>query len=57
VLADGSGVVFIPAAKGEEVIAAAEMIAARESLMKEAVLKGDPVTEVMGRDYETMLTR
>jgi regulator of RNase E activity RraA len=57
VLADGSGVVFIAAANAEEVLAAAEMIAGREALMKEAVLKGDKVTEVMGRDYEQMLTR
>jgi regulator of RNase E activity RraA len=57
VLADGSGVTFIAAAKAEEVIAAAETIAAREALMKEAVLRGDNVVEVMGRDYETMLSR
>ena len=57
VLADGSGVVFIAAANAEEVLQNAEMIAGREALMKEAVLKGDKVTEVMGRDYEQMLTR
>jgi len=57
VLADGSGVVFLAAAQAEEAIAGAEMIAAREALMKEAVMKGDPVTEVMGRDYEQMLAR
>jgi regulator of RNase E activity RraA len=57
VLADGSGVTIIAAAKAEEVIAGAEMIAAREALMKEAVLKGDNVVEVMGRDYEQMLAR
>jgi 4-hydroxy-4-methyl-2-oxoglutarate aldolase len=57
VLADGSGVVFLAAAQAEEAIAGAEMIAAREALMKEAVLKGDAVTEVMGRDYEQMLAR
>jgi regulator of RNase E activity RraA len=57
VLADGSGVAFIAAAKAEEVIAAAEMIAAREALMKEAVLRGDNVVDVMGRYYEQMLAR
>jgi len=57
VLADGSGVAFLAAAKAEEIIKGAEQIAAREALMKEAVLRGDPVTEVMGRDYETMLAR
>ena len=57
VLADGSGIVFLAAARAEEVIAAAETIAAREALMKEAVLKGASVVDVMGRDYETMLSR
>ena len=57
VLADGSGVAFIAAARAEEVIGAAESIAAREALMKEAVLRGDNVVEVMGRDYEQMLAR
>jgi 4-hydroxy-4-methyl-2-oxoglutarate aldolase len=57
VLADGSGVVFLEAARAEEVLSNAEMIAAREAKMKEAVMSGDPVSEVMGRDYETMLER
>ena len=57
VLADGSGVVFLAAEKAQEVIENAEMIAAREAKMKEAVMSGDRVSEVMGRDYETMLTR
>jgi len=57
VLADGSGVVFLAAGKAEEILDSAEMIAAREAKMKEAVMAGDPVSEVMGRDYETMLSR
>ena len=57
VLADGSGVAFLAADRAEEVLQAAETIAAREAKMKEAVMAGDPVTEVMGRDYETMLSR
>jgi regulator of RNase E activity RraA len=57
VFADGSGVVFLPAARAEEIIQNAEMIAGREALMKEAVLRGDNVIEVMGRDYEQMLAR
>jgi len=57
VLADGSGVAFLAASKAREVIEAAEAIAAREAKMKDAVLAGDPVSEVMGRDYETMLQR
>lgn len=57
VLADGSGVVFLPASRAAEVIQEAETIAAREAKMKEAVMAGDRVSEVMGRDYETMLSR
>ena len=57
VLADGSGVAFLAASKAREVIEAAEAIAAHEAKMKAAVLAGDPVSEVMGRDYETMLQR
>lgn len=55
VIADGSGVVFIPAARAAEVIAAAERIAGREAGMAKDLLAGRPVTEVMGRDYEFML--
>lgn len=57
VLADGSGVVFLAADKAEEILDSAEMIAGREAKMRDAVLAGDPVSEVMGRDYETMLSR
>jgi regulator of RNase E activity RraA len=57
VLADGSGVVFLEAARAEDVLSNAEMIAARELKMKEAVMAGDRVSEVMGRDYEMMLER
>jgi 4-hydroxy-4-methyl-2-oxoglutarate aldolase len=57
VLADGSGVAFIAATDAEEVLQAAETIAAREAKMKAAVLAGDSVVEVMGRDYEQMLQR
>ncbi len=55
VLADWSGVLFLPAAKAEEIIAAAEDIAGREALMTKDVLAGKAVTEVMGINYETML--
>jgi 4-hydroxy-4-methyl-2-oxoglutarate aldolase len=54
VIADGTGVVFIPAARAEEVIVAAEQIAEREEEMRRAVLLGQPVTEVMGQSYERM---
>lgn len=57
VLADGSGVVFVPAGRAAEIIATAEMIAAREAEMTHAVLAGQPVSQVMGRAYETMVSR
>jgi regulator of RNase E activity RraA len=55
VMADGSGVVFIPSARADEVISAAERIAGREAAMAKDLLAGRPVTEVMGQDYEFML--
>jgi len=56
VLADSSGVVFIPAAAIERVIGEAEKIAAREGLMAKAAAAGQPMSQVMGADYEKMLT-
>jgi regulator of RNase E activity RraA len=47
VVADCNGVVFIPRAKAEEVVAFAERIVAREELMAAAVLGGEPVSTVM----------
>jgi len=55
VIADASGVVFVPAGRAEAVLAAAEHIAGREAAMARDLLAGRPVTEVMGRDYEHML--
>lgn len=55
VIADGSAVVFIPAARAEEVIKIAERIVAKEKLMTEAVRSGTPVGTVMGSNYENML--
>ncbi len=55
VIADGSGVVFIPAARIEEILKTAEMIAKKERLMTQDVLAGKPVSVVMGTNYETML--
>jgi len=57
VIADGSGVVFIPAGKAQEVIAKAERIAEKERLMTADVLQGKPVSEVMGTNYENMLDK
>ena len=56
-IADSSGVVFIPADDIERVLTAGEEIAAREAAMIKALLAGEPVTRVMGTDYEHMLRR
>lgn len=55
VLADNSAVIFIRAADIEQVIAAAEDIAAREAAMAKSLLAGEPVHAVMGANYENML--
>jgi len=55
VIADGSGVVFLTKSRIEEVLLAAEEIAAREQAMAAAVESGKPVSRVMGGDYEAML--
>jgi regulator of RNase E activity RraA len=57
VIADGSGVVFIPAGQAESVVAAAEGIFAREQAMAAAIDAGQPVGSVMGGDYEDMLAK
>ncbi len=56
VIADGSGVVFIPGQKAENVIAEAEAIAQQQQAMANAIRAGRPVGEVMERTaYESML--
>jgi regulator of RNase E activity RraA len=50
VLADGSGVVFLPAGRAAEIIETAERLAARQDAMRDAVRNGQPVTEVMHDD-------
>ena len=57
VIADGTGVVFVPGDRAESVIDQAEQIASRESVMSDALHEGAAVGDVMGRDYETMLDR
>jgi regulator of RNase E activity RraA len=57
VFADSSGVAFIPAAQIEEIARRAERIAERERLMVQALRAGDRITEVVGRNYEEMLTK
>jgi len=56
VIADGSGVVFVPHAKEQEVIAQAEALAQRETQMADAIRGGRSVVEVMeSLGYESML--
>ena len=55
VLADGSGVVFVDAERADEVLDAAEDIAAREAAMADALRQGSRPSEVMGRSYEELL--
>ena len=55
VIADASGVAFIPALDIERVLDTAEAIAGREAAMAKALLAGQAITQVMGADYEHML--
>jgi 4-hydroxy-4-methyl-2-oxoglutarate aldolase len=57
VIADSSGVVFVPRALVEEVITSAEEIVEREKAMAEAVRERRPMAEVMGATYEKLLER
>ena len=54
VLADAGGVVVIPSAHAEAVLATAERIAAAEAAMAAALDAGRPVSEVMGATYEEL---
>ena len=54
VLADGGGVVVVPAARAEEVLATAERIAATEAAMAQAIEGGARVSDVMGKSYEEL---
>jgi len=55
VIADASGVVFVPSSDIERALDAAEAIARRESAMARALKAGKAVTQIMGTDYEHML--
>jgi regulator of RNase E activity RraA len=55
VIADRSGVVFIPEDRIEEVVKTAEFIVAKEAAMAKAALAGQRATEVMGANYEHLL--
>jgi regulator of RNase E activity RraA len=55
VIADGSGVVFLPAEHAEQVIHAAQEVAARETAMSVRIKSGESVAAVLSADYERML--
>jgi 4-hydroxy-4-methyl-2-oxoglutarate aldolase len=55
VIADGSGAAFIPQARLDEIVSAAERIAEKERLMSAELRRGGRITQVMGMTYETML--
>jgi len=57
VIADASGVAFLPAAEAKRIVAEAENIAMREAAMAKSLLAGEPITKVMGANYEKMLER
>ena len=56
VIADGSAVVFVPAAEILRVLETAESIIEREKAMAEALLAGQPISQVMGASYEKLLS-
>lgn len=55
VLADSTGIVFLPVAAAEDVLNMAEDVASREAAMTQDLKTGRPVSAVMGRAYEDML--
>lgn len=55
VIADASGVVFVPAARAADVLRAAEEIASREAAMAARIRAGEPVSQVLSASYEDML--
>jgi 4-hydroxy-4-methyl-2-oxoglutarate aldolase len=56
-IADGSGVVFVPAASAAEVLTTAEQLAAREAELGAQIERGVPATEVLANSYERLVAR
>ena len=57
VVADGSAVVFVAAREIERVLEAADAIAERERAMAVSLREGIPISQVMGKSYETLLKK
>lgn len=55
VIADGSGVVFLPAEHAESILNAAEQVAAREKALSVRIKNGESAAAVLSADYERML--
>lgn len=55
VLADSSGIVFLPQGKAEEILEIAEMVVMKEAMMAKGILAGTTISQVMGKSYEHML--
>jgi len=55
VIADGSGVVFLPAEHADQILHAAEEVAAREKALAVRISDGEAVSAVLSADYERML--
>jgi len=55
VLADNSGIVFIPQDRADEVITTAESLSDREQQMLQRIRNGEAVSAVMSHQYESML--
>lgn len=56
-VADGSGVAFVAQAQIERVLETAETIIQREEAMAAAIREGQPISQVMGASYESMLKK
>lgn len=55
VIADASGIAFLPAEAAERIIDTAQDIAAREAAMTRDIRAGGRVSQIMGATYESML--
>jgi 4-hydroxy-4-methyl-2-oxoglutarate aldolase len=56
-IADGSGVVFVAQSDASRVLETAQAIMEREEAMAQALREGNPISKVMGANYETMLKK
>ena len=56
-VADGSAAVFVAQAEIERVLETAEAIVAREEAIAQALREGNPISQVMGANYEHMLKK